>query len=316
MKIYVGVDLGGTNTKIGILNGNFEILAESSIKTLSQQGPEDTFTRIWEKIKEMFKELNLNEDNIEGIGLGIPGPVVNNSIVKIAANFSWGNNFNAKEVFERISKKQVIVENDVRLITIGEHQFGAAKNYSNAIVIPIGTGISAGIIVNNMILTGRDGAAGEFGHVSLLNKGIKCGCGLSDCLELNCSARGILRIADEVLDNTKDIEFSSIDNLEAYHIFNLYNQGNETAKKIVDIFCDNLSKGIGMLINIINPEVIVLAGGVSKSADIIIEGIKKHLHKYALGISLDNLNILKCKLGDKAGILGSSSLIINKKKGN
>lgn len=175
MNIYVGVDIGGTNTKIGILDEKFNILIDTSIETLSKKGSRITFERIWNKILELSNEVGLECKDILGIGLGIPGPVKDNSIVVTAANFSWGDNFNAKKLMEEITLKPVKVENDVRAIAIGENKFGAAKGYKDAIVIPIGTGISAGIILNNKVISGFLGSAGEFGHIVIDKDGNKCG---------------------------------------------------------------------------------------------------------------------------------------------
>ena len=317
MKYYVGVDLGGTNVKIGILDVNYDLLNETSIKTESYKGPIDTFTRIWNKIKEMFEKNNLDLSKLEGIGLGIPGPVVNRSTVKLAANFSWGNDFNAKEVFEKISGKTVIVENDVRAITLGENLFGASHGYRNSIVIPIGTGIASGLIINGELVSGIYGAAGEFGHMVINENGYDCGCGLKGCLETYCSATGIVREGRRVLKEKKEGKLyndfkDKFDKLTAKDIFDAVRNGDLVAIRILDDFSKKLALGIGSLINILNPEIIVIAGGLAKSADLIIENVKKHLPKYALGISID-IPIVKSKLLDSAGVKGAASLIINNK---
>lgn len=311
-EYYVGIDIGGTNTKIGILDSDFNILKEVKIKTLSQNGPHDTFARIWNNALIVAKELGIEEESIKGIGMGIPGPVVDNSIVKIAANFSWGNDFNAKKLMEEVSGKKVQVENDVRNIALGEYKFGAARGYNNAIVIPIGTGISAGMIINGKILSGVDGCAGEFGHIVIDENGYKCGCGLTGCLETYVSAPGIVREAKRILKEKKYgllYEYSINNEIEAHDIFSYYLQGDDIAIEIVDNFSKKLAYGISMLLNILNTEAIILAGGVSKSADIIIPLVKKYLPQYALKITMQNIDIKKCELLDSAGIKGAAAMI-------
>ncbi|MCI6381696.1 MAG: ROK family protein, partial [Fusobacterium mortiferum] len=160
MNYFVGIDIGGTNVEIGILNAQGDILGKESIKTESKKGAEDTFNRIWNKTKELAEKLKIKVEDIEAIGLGIPGPVVNNSVVKIAANFSWNNDFPAKDLMEKVTGKPVKVGNDVKVIALGETLFGAGKGYKNSITIPIGTGIAAGIIIDGKILEGAGGAAG------------------------------------------------------------------------------------------------------------------------------------------------------------
>lgn len=316
MSYYIGIDLGGTNTEIGILNPEGKILIKKSIKTDSKQGAENTFQRIWDTCKELIKNLSVSEQEIKGIGLGIPGPVLDNSIVKVAANFSWGNDFPAKKLMEEISGKLVVVENDVRAIALGEHLFGATQNYKNSMIIPIGTGIAAGIIIDGKVIQGKDGAAGEFGHIVMEENGLECGCGLSGCLETYCSATGIVREAKKRLEHNHQNELykkldGNLEKLEAKDIFEAANNGDLFSLEIVDFFCNYLAKGIGALINIINPEIIVFAGGVSKAGDILLRGTKKHLKKYALKTSLENIKFDFGKLQEEAGIKGAAALIMN-----
>ncbi|RRD39493.1 ROK family protein [Leptotrichia sp. OH3620_COT-345] len=315
MKYFTGIDIGGTNTKIGILNKNGEILNTRSIKTESIKGPENTIRRIWETVKEMAVENSVNIANMEGIGVGIPGPVIDESIVKIAANFSWGNDFPAKKMFEEITEKKVKIANDVKVIALGEQLYGAGKGYKSSITIPIGTGIAAGIIVDGKILSGSTGAGGEFGHIVIKKNGHKCGCGLRGCLETYCSATGIVREGKIILENNKNsilfqVTRGDLNKLDSYYIFSEAKKGDKTAIEIVDHFCDNLAHGIGTLLNIINPEIIIFGGGVSKAGDIIIKGVEKHLYKYALKMTIDNLKFAFGQLQENAGIKGAAALII------
>lgn len=315
MSYFVGIDIGGTNVEIGILNNNGDILIKKSIKTESKKGAEDTFTRIWNKIKECAAEIKITEDEIEAIGMGIPGPVVNESTVKIAANFSWNNDFPAKELMEKISGKPVKVGNDVKVIALGESLFGAARGYKNSITIPIGTGIAAGIIINGQILGGADGAAGEFGHVVVNENGYKCGCGLTGCLETYCSATGIVREAKRRLSEEKDNELykkinGNLEILEAKDIFECAKNGDKFSAEIVDFFCKYLAEGVGMLLNIINPEIVIFTGGVAKAGDVIIDGVKKYLPKYALGMTMENLKFAFGELKEEAGIKGAAALVM------
>jgi len=215
MRYFAGVDVGGTNTKIGILNENADILVQESIKTESEKGAETTIKRIWETIKKISEAIEVKPEEIEGIGVGIPGPVVDESTVKIAANFSWGNDFPAKKMFSEITGKRVKIGNDVKVIALGEQLYGAGKGYKNSITIAIGTGIAAGIIIDGKILSGAAGAAGEFGHIVIKRKGHKCGCGLEGCLETYCSATGIVREAKIILENNGESSLYEVVNNDA-----------------------------------------------------------------------------------------------------
>ena len=319
MSYFVGVDIGGTNVEMGILNELGEILIKKSIKTDSKKGAEDTFGRIWTAINSLITELGITKDDIKSIGMGIPGPVLNNSVVKIAANFSWGDNFPAKELMEKISGKPVKVGNDVKLIALGETLFGAGRGYKNSITIPIGTGIAAGILINGAFVEGADGAAGEFGHVVVNKQGYKCGCGLTGCLETYCSATGIIREGKRRLAENKDNALyrrinGSIDSLEARDIFDLAKAGDKFCMDIVDWFCEYMAEGIGMLLNILNPEIIIFSGGVARAGEILLDGVKKNLAKYALGMTMENLKFAFGELNEEAGIKGAAALVMNENK--
>ena len=317
MNYFVGIDIGGTNVEIGILNAQGDILGKESIKTESKKGAEDTFNRIWNKTKELAEKLKIKVEDIEAIGFGIPGPVVNNSVVKIAANFSWNNDFPAKDLMEKVTGKPVKVGNDVKVIALGETLFGAGKGYKNSITIPIGTGIAAGIIIDGKILEGAGGAAGEFGHVVVNKEGYKCGCGLTGCLETYCSATGIVREGRRRLELDKnnalyEVIGGDLEKLEAKHIFDLAKKGDKFSSEIVDFFCEKLAEGVGMLLNIINPEIIIFTGGVARAGEIITDGVKKYLPKYALGMTMENLIFTFGKLEEEAGIKGAAALVMNK----
>lgn len=317
MNYFVGIDIGGTNVEIGILNAQGDILGKESIKTESKKGAEDTFNRIWNKTKELAEKLKIKVEDIEAIGLGIPGPVVNNSVVKIAANFSWNNDFPAKDLMEKVTGRPVKVGNDVKVIALGETLFGAGKGYKNSITIPIGTGIAAGIIIDGKILEGAGGAAGEFGHVVVNKEGYKCGCGLTGCLETYCSATGIVREGRRRLELDKnnalyEVIGGDLEKLEAKHIFDLAKKGDKFSSEIVDFFCEKLAEGVGMLLNIINPEIIIFTGGVARAGEIITDGVKKYLPKYALGMTMENLIFTFGKLEEEAGIKGAAALVMNK----
>ena len=299
MKYFAGIDVGGTNTKIGLLDKEGNILKTVSIKTESEKGPENTIRRIWKEVIEIADALSINVESIAGIGVGIPGPVVNESVVKIAANFSWGNDFPAKKMFEEITGKNVKIGNDVKVIALGEQLYGAGKGYR----------------IEGKILSGSTGAGGEFGHIVINKNGHKCGCGLTGCLETYCSATGIVREAKIFLENNKNnhivkgsslfkLAHNNFEKLEAFHIFEEAKKKDKASMEIVDNFCDNLAHGLGTLLNIINPEVIIFAGGVAKAGNIIIDGVNKHLYKYALKIVFG-------ELAENAGIKGAGALVIN-----
>lgn len=315
MNYYVGIDLGGTNTKIGILDIQGNIFKSTIIKTLSAEGAESTLTRIWEAAKNLAIELNIEIKDLKGIGIGIPGPVINQSVVAFFANFPWGTNVEIKKMMENISGVETRLDNDVNIIALGEARYGAAKGSSTSVTIALGTGIGGGIYIEGKLISGFAGAGGEVGHMKLVKDGRLCGCGQNGCFEAYASATGLVREATSRLTvNKNNMLYSMIDGdierLEAKDIFDAAKKGDKFSMDLVDYEAEYLAMGIGNILNIINPEKIVLGGGVAMAGDILLSPMKKKLEKYALGVTLENLEIVQGVLGNEAGIKGAVGLFM------
>ena len=307
MKYIAGVDIGGTNTKIGILDENGEILVKESIKTLSMEGAEKTMTRIWGKIKELMSSVNIDGADLKGVGMGIPGPVTDKKIVGFFANFPWERNLNISQMFEIISGKTTRLDNDVNVIALGEARYGAGKGSKSSVTIALGTGIGGGIYVDGNLISGATGAGGEVGHMKLVKDGKLCGCGQRGCFEAYASATGIEREAvSRLLVNKTNLLYEKINGdisrLEA-------KEGDSFSLEIVDYEAEYLAMGIGNILNIINPERVILGGGVAQAGDILLDRVKEKLPKYALAVTLNNFNIVLGTLGNDAGIKGAAALI-------
>lgn len=313
MRYYAGVDLGGTNTKIGILDIDGNIFKSSIIKTFSDRGVDDTLNRIWETIRNLVQELDIDIKNLSGIGIGIPGPVKDQSIVKFFANFPWEKNINVKELMEKISGVETKLDNDVNIIAMGEAKYGAAKSSSSSVTIALGTGIGGGIYINGSLISGFSGAGGEIGHIKLEKDGKLCGCGQRGCFEAYASATGMIREAVSRLAVNKnnllyELIDRKIDKLEAKDIFDAAKQGDTFSLDIIDYETEYLATGIGNILNILNPEVIVIGGGVALAGDILFNPLKKKLKKYVLPVALEDLKIVPGVLGNEAGIKGAVGL--------
>ena len=314
MKYIAGVDIGGTNTKIGIVDEEGKILIKKSIKTLSFNGVEKTLIRIWETIEELMISLNIDKKNLQGVGMGIPGPVTDKKIVGFFANFSWEKDLNISQIFEKISGKVTKVENDVNVIALGETKFGAGKGSKISVTIALGTGIGGGIYVDGKILSGISGAGGEIGHMKLVKDGKLCGCGQKGCFEAYASATGIEREAISRLKINKTNKLyeklnGEIDKVEAKDVFDCAKDKDTFSLDIVDYEAEYLAMGIGNILNIINPEKVILCGGVSLAGNILLDKVKEKISKYALNITLQNFDIVLGSLGNDAGIKGASALI-------
>ena len=315
MRYYAGVDLGGTNTKIGIIGEDGEIIRRNSIKTQSHEGVEVTMTRIWQEIGKLCSQGGLTSDSLSGIGIGIPGPVMDQEVVGFFANFPWEANINLAELMKRISGIETKLENDVNVIAMGESKFGAGRGSSSAITVALGTGVGGGIVVGGRLISGVSGAGGEIGHMKLVQGGKLCGCGQRGCFEAYASATGIIREAvSRLAVNKQNMLFERVDGrieeVEAKDIFDCAKAGDEFSQDIVEYASKYLAMGIGNLLNIINPERIILSGGVALAGDILLDNVREKLENYAMPVTLKGMEIRQGTLGNDAGIKGSIALFI------
>ncbi len=315
MRYYAGVDLGGTNTKIGIIGEDGEILVRNSIKTNSHEGVEVTMTRIWQETVRLCTESKIPSDSLAGIGIGIPGPVMNQEVVGFFANFPWEANINLAELMKKISGVETKLENDVNVIAMGESKFGAGKGSRTAITVALGTGVGGGIVVDGRLISGVAGAGGEIGHMKLVDGGLLCGCGQRGCFEAYASATGIIREAvSRLAVNKQNMLFERIEGrieeVEAKDIFDCAKAGDEFSVDIVEYASKYLAMGIGNLLNIINPERIILSGGVALAGDILLDNVREKLKNYAMPVTLKGMEIVQGTLGNDAGIKGSIALFI------
>ncbi len=315
MKYIAGVDIGGTNTKIGIVSSEGRIVAKESIKTLSMEGVESTLKRIWVSIKGLLEKNEINYEDLLGVGMGIPGPVREQEIVGFFANFPWEKNLNIAKLFRNISGKETKLENDVNVIALGEARHGAGRGAKTSVTIALGTGIGGGIYIDGKIISGFNGAGGEVGHMKLVKDGKLCGCGQKGCFEAYASATGIEREAISRLKVNKTNKLyqklnGEIDKVEAKDVFDCAKEGDAFSLDIVDYEAEYLAMGIGNVLNLINPEKIILAGGVSLAGDILLDRVKEKLPKYAMSVAIENgFSIELGILGNDSGIYGASALI-------
>ena len=312
MNYYVGIDLGGTNTKIGLLDEDGNILFSTIVKTESEQGLEKTVERLANILKIQVSNLNISFEDVAGVGLGVPGPVANGRIVKFWANFPWSVDVDLAAEFEKHLGVPVKVDNDVNVITLGEMWKGGGRGYKNVLGLAIGTGIGGGVVVNGKLVSGKNGAGGEVGHIKVERDGKLCGCGQEGCWEAYASATGLVREAKSRLtvnknnllyERTKDRE------VEAKDIFDAAREGDEFSLNLVDYEAEFIALGIGNLLNVLDTDVVVVGGGIALAGNILFDKINKKLRKYAMLSTLEGLKIVPAELGNDAGIYGAAYLV-------
>ncbi|MBB1534642.1 MULTISPECIES: ROK family protein [unclassified Leptotrichia] len=311
MKYYAGIDLGGTNTKIGLVDEDGNIIFTTIVKTDSMEGFEKTIQRLSKILLQQVKSFDLNFDDVQSVGVGVPGPVLNSRVVKFWANFPWKNGVDLALEFEKNLGKPVKADNDVNVITLGEMWKGSAQGYKNVLGLAIGTGIGGGIIVDGKLVSGENGAGGEVGHIKVERDGKLCGCGQKGCWEAYASATGLIREAQSRLavNKTNGLYEQVIGrDLEAKDIFDVAKEGDAFALDLVDYEADYIALGIGNLLNVLDPEIVVVGGGVSLAGDILFNKVKERLKRYAFPSTTENLKIVAASLGNDAGILGAAYL--------
>ena len=312
MNYYVGIDLGGTNTKIGLLDEDGNILFSTIVKTESEQGLEKTVERLANILKIQVSNLNISFEDVAGVGLGVPGPVANGRIVKFWANFPWPVDVDLAAEFEKHLGVPVKVDNDVNVITLGEMWKGGGRGYKNVLGLAIGTGIGGGVVVNGKLVSGKNGAGGEVGHIKVERDGKLCGCGQEGCWEAYASATGLVREAKSRLtvnkhnllyERTKDRE------VEAKDIFDAAREGDEFSLNLVDYEAEFIALGIGNLLHVLDTDVVVVGGGIALAGNILFDKINEKLRKYAMLSTLEGLKIVPAELGNDAGIYGAAYLV-------
>lgn len=309
----IGVDVGGTNVKLALVGLNGNVIYSHSIPTRAEMGYEYTISAMKEAISNLIKETNTNKDQIEGIGFGFPGQIdYKNGIVINAPNIPGWVNVPIEENIEREFGIPTRVDNDVRCAALGELNFGAGKGCQNLICITVGTGIGSGLIINGKLVRGAANAAGEIGHIKLqMTDGPLCGCGDTGCFEAFASGPAIIAMAEEYIKGGKSTKYRELAEGEITPriVAQAAAQGDAVAKRIFTIMGEYIGIGLASVVNLLNPEKIIIGGGVADAGEILFNPIKETLMKRAMPIQATSVQIVPAQLGNMAGVIGASLLI-------
>jgi len=318
-ELAIGIDLGGTQIKGALLDVKGNIIRKQQVATLANAGPETVAARISRIITEMENEAASLNKKVKGIGVGVPGqPDQAEGTVVFAANLRW-RHVPLVEYLRRATALPVFLENDANVAALGEQWHGAGRDSFNMIMITIGTGIGGALIFNGRLYTGSSGSAGEIGHTVIDPDGPLCSCGRRGCLETFCSGTAMVRMAGEAIDRGRKTGLAKVENLEARDIFTAAQAGDEVALEIIDRATWYLGIGLGNLINIFNPDTIIVGGGVSKAGDILFEPLRRKSMEWSLEAPAGAVRIIPAHLGNDAGCIGAARLVLlqeNKKCGN
>lgn len=310
MKKYVfGVDVGGTTVKMGLFTVDGEVLDKWEIKTHTENGGEAILPDIAASVNGKLAEKEISKEEVAGIGIGIPGPIDENGVVPHTANLGWGY----KEVTRELSELTGLVckgGNDANVAALGEMWKGGAAGYSNVVMVTLGTGVGGGIIIGGKILTGSNGAGGEIGHLHV-DDDIpgQCGCGNHGCLEQVASATGITNLANRALAESEKPSMLREGEVSAKTVFDAVKAGDELAKEVAEQFGKYLGTALANITAVVDPQAIVIGGGVSKAGPILLEYVEKYYQKYCFK-SCRNVKFALATLGNDAGIYGTAKLVI------
>lgn len=310
--LYIGIDLGGTNISAGIADENGNILVKASTPTMNGRDSEDILEDMAGLSRRLMEELNVTEKDIEAIGIGLPGIIDKQKGVSVYANNLNFNNVNIVEEMQKKINLPCYIENDANCAAIGENVCGVAYGSENLIYITIGTGVGAGIIINGKVFDGSFGGGGEAGHMVIVAEGEECTCGRKGCWEAYASASALRRegrIAAAKYPNSKiyDLVDGNIKLIDAKTVFDAADLGDEVAKDIIDRYIKYVAIGLVNLVNIFQPEAIIIGGGVCAQGDKVITPLKEILSERVYGGELKT-KICVATLGNDAGIVGAAML--------
>jgi glucokinase len=311
-EVAIGIDIGGTNTKYGILDRSGKSLAEGSISTSEFPEVRDFISALHERLRlliEAFPEIV----KVKGAGIGAPNGNYYSGTIEFAPNLKWKGIVPFTKIFTEITGYDAVLTNDANAAAIGEMIFGGAKNMRDFIVITLGTGLGSGIVVNGSLVNGHDGFAAEMGHITVDYNGRMCGCGRRGCLETYASATGIRRTLSELLATmTEDSELRNIpfNELDAYDIELAALKGDPIAKEAYDLTGKYLGYKLADAVAYLSPEAIFILGGLAKAGDLIFEPTKRYFENHLMKVYKNKIKILPSEITSiNAAIAGAAALV-------
>mgnify|MGYP000554900096 CR=1 FL=1 len=313
MKEYAfGIDLGGTTAKVGLFTTAGALLEKWEVPTDTSNAGEHILGNLAKAVKDKMQENGITAEQVEGVGVGVPGPVLDSRIVPIVcANLGgWGERNVSIQLSGLLDGIKVLVGNDADVAALGEIWMGCAKGCRSAVMVTLGTGVGGGVIVNGRIIEGAHGAGGEIGHIHIEdNETEVCGCKNKGCLEQYASATGITRLANRRLakDDTPSILRGG--EISAKTVFDAVKAGDKIAIEIAEQFGEYLGKGLAAVASVVDPQIFVIGGGVSKAGDILFKYIEPSYKRCAFG-PCKQAKFALAELGNDAGIYGAAALVL------
>lgn len=313
MKKYAfGVDIGGTTVKLGLFATEGTLLEKWEIVTRTENGGEKVLPDVAAAISAKLTEKGIAPDEVEGIGIGVPGAVDSNNKVNRCVNLGWGV-FNVKEKMNELLPEipNVAAGNDANVAALGELWLGGGRGFQSAVMVTLGTGVGGGVVMDGKIVAGVNGGAGEIGHMTVnVHETLQCTCGKYGCLEQYASANGIVRLGKRMLAKSdKASRLREMDKFSSKDICDLAREGEEMAMDIVDKCGAYLGRAMSYVSCTVDPEVYVIGGGMSRAGAVVTDAIEKYYKRYAFHTSTGT-PIRVAELGNDAGIYGCAKMVL------
>lgn len=307
-NLYIGIDLGGTKIYTAIANENGEILDDIVVKTEADKGYEQIVQKIKDSIKGVIK--NVDKSKVKAIGIGSLGPLdIKNGIIVEPSNLPFVNFPIVKEIVEEFDI-DTYLDNDANVATLAEYMFGAGKGTENMVYVTASTGIGGGAILNGKIYRGSTSNALEVGHTTINVSGRRCGCGNTGCVESLSSGTAIMKNAQDALNSRVNTSLRKYDQVTSKEVFIEASKGDEVSMDILKNALSYLGIAIANYANMLDPDIIVIGGGVVNGGEIVLNTIEKEMKKRCLGPILKHCKVVPSLLKDKSGVLGAIALAV------
>lgn len=314
MKYYIGIDLGGTNIAVGVVNEAYQIVGRAKLKTNIPRPAEEVCADMAKAARMAVEDAGLSMDDIEWVGVDTPGTVDTQTGMLIYANNLFFHNVPMGPYLSEALGKPVFIENDANAAAYGEALAGGAKGKKDVIVITLGTGVGGGVIIDGKIYAGFNHGGAELGHMAIVKGGRECTCGRKGCFEVYSSATGLITTTKEYMEKNKDSLMwklcgGDINKVSGRTAFQAMKQGDKAGKACVDEYIEYMAYGLASIVNIFQPEVVCIGGGISKEGETLLAPLRELIAKEDYcRTSSKRVSIVAATLGNDAGIIGAAFL--------
>lgn len=311
-KKCIGVDVGGTSVKLGLFEADGTLLKKWEVPTRKAEGGKHIISDVAESIRRTLAEQKLSLEDVIGVGMGVPGPVMPSGYVEVCVNLGWRDMYPGRELSSLLEGIPVSCGNDANVAALGEMWQGGGKGYHDILMVTLGTGVGGGVVLNEKIVSGCHGLGGEIGHIHVRDEEWEsCNCGGVGCLEQIASATGIAREARRKMaaETTPSVLRKKGDRVSAKDVLDAAKEGDELACQVVETVGRYLGLVLAQVTHVVDPQVFVIGGGVSKAGQFLIDAVEKYYDRYT-PISSNKGKIALATLGNDAGIYGAARLVL------